>query len=110
MPKLKNLGKPILRASHYPIGMNPHRLPLTFAVAKPHTLDAMEAVLAIARRGGCQLASLQLRDGPDTSHVALELHAPEPELLDLFLARLHNLHDIDQITTPATASMPGRWR
>ena len=78
--------------------MNPHSLPLTFAIAKTHTLDAMEAVLAIARRGGCHLASLQLRDGPGATQVALELHASAPELLALFLTRLHNLHDIDDLS------------
>ena len=77
--------------------MNPHNLPLSFAVGKPQTLDALEAVLAIARRGNCQLASLQLRDGDHANHVALELTAPDPDLLDLFLTRLHNLFDISEI-------------
>lgn len=98
----KNLRKPILRRTHYPIAMNQHRLPITFAVGKPHTLEVMEAVLAIARRGGCQLASLVLRDGEHANHVALELLAPEPELLDLFVTRLNNLFDIAKIEVSST--------
>jgi acetolactate synthase regulatory subunit len=86
--------------------MNPHSLPLTFAVGKPQTLDALEAVLAIARRGGCQLASMQLRDGDGANHVALELLAPDPDLLDLFLTRLHNLFDITDIVVSATRAAP----
>jgi acetolactate synthase regulatory subunit len=86
--------------------MNPHSLPLTFAVGKPQTLDALEAVLAIARRGNCQLASLQLRDGGGANRVALELLAPDPDLLDLFLTRLHNLFDITDIAVAATSAAP----
>ncbi len=64
---------------------------LTFFVAKGHTLDALEAALAIARRGGLQLAGLQLHSRAQDDAVDLCLQAGEPDLLDLFLARLHNV-------------------
>jgi hypothetical protein len=68
--------------------MNQH---LTFFVDKGQTLDALEAALAIARRGGLQLAGLQLRSREQDDAVDLCLQAGEPGLLDLFLARLHNV-------------------
>ena len=64
---------------------------LTFFVDKGQTLDALEAALAIARRGGLQLSSLQLRSGAADDAVYLCLQAGEPGLLELFLARLHNV-------------------
>ncbi|MES2153447.1 MAG: hypothetical protein V4508_27020 [Pseudomonadota bacterium] len=78
--------------------MNLHCLPLTFTVAKPQTLDTMEAVFATARRGGCQLKALQLRSRTHDDVVSLELQAPDPDLLALFLARLRNLVDVEEIT------------
>ena len=73
--------------------MNDYRLPLTFSLDPDRVLDTLEAVLAIARRGNLRLARLQL----DSGAVALELDAHDPDLLDLFGARLHNVigvHDI----------------
>jgi len=77
--------------------MNSAHLALTFCVDKPGTLDALEAVLAIARRGGLQLAALQLRSLPAQDSVFLDLQAPDPDLLDLFMARLHNVIGIDSV-------------
>lgn len=77
--------------------MNPAHLALTFCVDKNGTLDALEAVLAIARRGGLQLAALQLRSLPTQDSVFLDLQAAEPDLLDLFMARLHNVIGIDSV-------------
>lgn len=76
---------------------------LTFFVDKGQTLDALEAALAIARRGGLQLASLQLRSRDADDAVDLCLQAGEPGLIDLFLARLHNVIGIADIVvnTPA---------
>jgi hypothetical protein len=77
--------------------MNPTHLALTFSVDKPGTLDALEAVLAIARRGGLQLAALQLRSLPAHDSVFLDLRAGDPDLLDLFMARLQNVIGIDSV-------------
>ncbi|NHZ81512.1 hypothetical protein F2P44_19845 [Massilia sp. CCM 8695] len=77
--------------------MNDSHLPLSFSVSKTATLDTLEAVLAIARRGGLQLAALALdsRAGDDT--VFLNLRAPDADLLDLFMARLNNVIGITDI-------------
>ncbi len=64
---------------------------LTFTVDKAQTLDALEAALAIARRGGLQLTGLQLRSCEQGNAVDLCLHAGEAGLLELFVARLHNV-------------------
>jgi hypothetical protein len=68
-------------------------LPLHFSIESPHTLDVLEAVLAIARRGGLQLGQLELRG----QHVYLDLQAGEQDLLDLFLTRLHNVIGVGAI-------------
>ncbi|MES2019321.1 MAG: hypothetical protein V4484_22750 [Pseudomonadota bacterium] len=73
--------------------MTSARLPLHFSLDPDSQLDTLEMVLAIARRIGLRLAHLQLRD----ERVFVELHAGEPDALDLFCARLHNVigvHDI----------------
>lgn len=70
---------------------------LTFIVDKGQTLDALEAALAIARRGGLQLAGLQLHSRERDDAVDLCLHAGEADLLELFLARLHNVIGIAAI-------------
>jgi hypothetical protein len=70
--------------------MNESLLPVNFSVDKDRTLDTMEAVLAIARRGGLRLGAMQLRSLDQDDRVYLELHAPDPDMLDLFMARLHN--------------------
>jgi hypothetical protein len=77
--------------------MNDTHLPVSFSVDKDRTLDTVEAVLAIARRGGLRLGAMQLRSRESDDRVYLELHAPEPDLLDLFMARLHNQVGVDAI-------------
>jgi acetolactate synthase regulatory subunit len=77
--------------------MNHAHRPVSFSVDKDHTLDTMEAVLAIARRGGLRLGALQLRSQERSDRIYLELLAPEPDLLDLFMARLHNQIGVDAI-------------
>jgi hypothetical protein len=73
--------------------MNDYRLPLTFSLDPDSLLDTLEAVLAIARRGNLRLARLQMEGGA----VALELDAHDPDLLDLFGARLHNVIGVHEI-------------
>lgn len=66
---------------------------LTFTLESASQLDTLEAVLAIARRGGLRLAALNLQ----RQEVALELEADDGDLIELFNARLHNVigvHDI----------------
>ncbi|HEX8613218.1 MAG TPA: hypothetical protein VF800_18160 [Telluria sp.] len=77
--------------------MNDSHLPLRFSVPKTATLDTLEAVLAIARRGGLHLAALELDSGATTDVIYLTLRAIDPDLLDLFMARLHNVIDIIDI-------------
>ncbi|MEJ7804501.1 MAG: hypothetical protein WKG03_01070 [Telluria sp.] len=72
-------------------------LTLTFSVEPDSTLDTLEAVLAIARRGGLRLSGLV--HAGRTSRCCMHLLAPEPDLLDLFEARLRNVigvHDIER--------------
>lgn len=78
-----------------------NQLALTFTIDRQATLDTMEAVLAIARRGGLQLAALQLRTRAHDDSAYLELLAPDPDLLDLFLARLGNLIGVSDIDPAA---------
>jgi hypothetical protein len=73
--------------------MNTALLPLTFTLDRDATLDTLEAVLAIARRGGLQLTSLECRQ----QQVALELAAPDSDLLTLFQNRLHNVIGVNDI-------------
>ncbi len=70
---------------------------LTFLVDKTQTLDALEAALAIARRGGLRLAGVQLSKHGDDDAVYLCVQAGEPDSLDLFLARRHNVVGIAAI-------------
>jgi len=73
--------------------MNYSPLALTFSLDHDSALDTLEAVLAIARRGGLHLEKLNLNN----HRVAAELRADDADLLTLFSARLHNLigvHDI----------------
>jgi acetolactate synthase regulatory subunit len=77
--------------------MNDSLLPLSFSVEKDHTLGTMEAVLAIARRGGLRLGAMQLRSREADDRIYLELLAPEPDLLNLFMARLQNQVGVDSI-------------
>jgi acetolactate synthase regulatory subunit len=80
--------------------MNANHLPLSFKIEKDSTLDVMEAVLAIARRGGLQLGALQMRSHPQADAVFLELLAPEADLLALFLTRLRNVIGVHDIAAP----------
>lgn len=74
-------------------------LPLTFSVDKDSCLDTLEAVLAIARRGGLRLARLQLIPRAAHDAVHMELLAPDPDLLTLFEARVRNLVDVYDLET-----------
>ncbi len=74
--------------------MNSAHLHLTFSLDHESTFDTLEAVLAIARRGRLRLAGLHLQE----VRVALDLHASERDLLDLFEARLRNVIGVHDIT------------
>lgn len=82
--------------------MNANTLPLTFYLDRESTLDTLEAVLAIARRGGLRLANLKLRETDAQSRVCLEVYAEEPGLLDLFGARLHNVIGVHELELSRT--------
>ncbi|MES2295649.1 MAG: hypothetical protein V4582_01345 [Pseudomonadota bacterium] len=84
---------------HKPIP--PHQRQISFHVDKRQTLDALEMALAIARRGGLGLHSLQLRSREDADAIFLDLHAPDPDLLELFIARLRNVVGIDGLSCSA---------
>ncbi len=86
--------------------MNEHHLPLSFSLVAAETLDTLEAVLAIARRGGLRLVYLHVVDTERATDVALTLCAADADPLALFLARLNNLvgvHDIVDHTALASA-------
>ena len=74
-------------------------LPLTFYVDKATALDTLEAVLAIARRGGLSLAALQVTSADAGKLISIELLAKDGDLLDLVSARLRNLVDVFDIAT-----------
>jgi len=85
--------------------MDYSHLPLTFSLDHDSALDTLEAVLAIARRGGLRLAKLNLIE----HKVAVELRADDADLLTLFSARLHNVigvHDISLSTSFTFAPDP----
>jgi acetolactate synthase regulatory subunit len=63
---------------------------LTFCTDKDTTIDSLEAVLAIARRGGLQLSRLQLQARDAHDQVSIELVADDGDLLELFVHRLRN--------------------
>ncbi|MFB9242525.1 hypothetical protein IV454_15555 [Massilia antarctica] len=77
--------------------MNDSHLPLRFSVPRTTTLDTLEAVLAIARRGGLQLAALELDSRGADDTIFLKLRAADTDLLDLFMARLYNVIGITDI-------------
>lgn len=79
--------------------MNSSHLPVRFSMDKDRTLDTMEAVLAIARRGGLTLGKLHMRSREADDLAYLELQAPDPALLDLFLLRLQNVVGVEAIAT-----------
>lgn len=90
---MDNLWKPIFRRPDYPFHMNEPSLPLTFSLDDDAPLDALEAVLAVARRGNVRLSRLHIQQRA----VAIELQADDPDWLSLFHARLHNLIGIYDI-------------
>ena len=73
------------------------QLAVRCALDKAHTFDLLEAILAIARRGGLQLGTLQLRARADADAAYFELRAADAELLELFMARLSNVIGVTQI-------------
>lgn len=92
--------------------MNPASLSLSFAVDQDQACGTLEAVLAIARRGGVTLARMDYADIGKHARASVRLTSEEPDRLDLFLTRLHNVIGISQVicenTVPAslTHSMP----
>ena len=72
-------------------------LPLTFCLDKNTAIDTLEAVLAIARRGGLRLSRLHLTTRETDDLVSMELLAGEHDPLDLFEHRLRNLVDVFNI-------------
>ena len=74
-------------------------LPLTFSVDKDTTLDILEAVLAIARRGGLRLSRLHLQAAAPADLVSMDLLADDPDLLALFAARLNNVIGVTDVDT-----------
>lgn len=72
-------------------------LPLTFCLDKDAAIDTLEAVLAIARRGGLRLSRLHLTARDTDDLVSIELLASEHDLLDLFEHRLRNLINVSNI-------------
>jgi hypothetical protein len=74
--------------------MNEHCLSLTFSLDDQAPLHALEAVLAVARRGNVRLARLDV----DHCAVAIALQADDPDLLALCHARLHNLIGVFDIS------------
>ena len=77
--------------------MDTAHLPLSFSLSSNDTLDTLEAVLAIARRGNVRLGALNVTAHAHGDEVFLELQAGEADLLALFLARLRNLYCVDNI-------------
>lgn len=71
--------------------------PLTFCLDKEAAIDTLEAVLAIARRGGLRLSRLHLTARETDDLVCIELLASEHDLLDLFEHRLRNLVNVFNI-------------
>lgn len=71
--------------------MNRAHLPLNFSIDSASTFDTLEAVLAIARRGNLRLMRLHVQASASDNLVSMELQADDPDLLDLFDARLRNV-------------------
>ncbi len=83
-------------------------LPLTFSVASADTLDTLEAVLAIARRGGVRLNAMKVHACSHArDEVDLVLSALDADLLALFLARVRNLFCVEELrVTVGTCAHP----
>ncbi len=76
--------------------MNTHHLTLTFFTEADEALATLESVLATARRGNVAITRFQMEPARHDQELWLDASASEPELLDLFVARLSNiigLHD-----------------
>lgn len=79
-------------------------LPLSFSVEHGTTFDTLEAILAIARRGGLRLARLHVQASTAADCVSIDLLADDPDLLALFEARLHNVIGVEDIVRTPCAS------
>ncbi|PWF54777.1 hypothetical protein [Massilia glaciei] len=79
---------------------HPSQLDVRFSVPAEHAFNALETVLAIARRGALSLFSLELGPaGTKGDHVVrLALRADEADPLALFMLRLQNVIDIDNVS------------
>lgn len=86
--------------------MNPASLSLTFAIDPDEPAGTLEAVLAIARRGGVTLACASFTASGRDARARLRLSSSEPDRLDLFLARLHHVVGVSQVLCdyPVSAS------
>ena len=71
--------------------MNSDHLSLSFQMEKDDTLATLETVFATARRGNVRVTELQLSSPEPDDRVFMALSAENQDLLDLFLARLHNI-------------------
>ncbi len=88
--------------------MNSDHLSLLFHIEKADTLATLETVFATARRGNVRVTELRLSSPAPDDHVFMALSAENQDLLELFLARLHNIigiHDCRVATRPALALM-----
>jgi acetolactate synthase regulatory subunit len=85
--------------------MNYAHLTLSFSVSAEHAFNTLEAVLAIARRGGLAMGQLELGrvTQAGTHGVLLEVCADEPDRLDLFMLRLQGVFDITDLSALAPA-------
>lgn len=79
---------------------------LTFLLEPAGTLDTLESVFAIARRGGLRLRRLRLDPKGADDFVYLRLSADDPDLLDLFRARLANLIGVHEIRVLPVGPIP----
>ena len=82
--------------------MNDAKLSLNFQFPTADTFDTLEAVLAIARRGGLHLRAMRV-SAPSVHRMSafLQLEAHEGDLLDLFIARLQNLFCVEDVQVHA---------
>ncbi len=86
--------------------MHSHHLSLSFRLETEDTLATLETVFATARRGNVGLTRLQLRH-PDGEHeIVMDLTAREPEWLDLFLTRLHNIIGVHDCRVAIATAWP----
>ena len=87
--------------------MNSPHLLLRFDIDPGDAFGTLEAVLAMARRGGLALERLATHAQSRQHHVQLGLGAADADLLHLFLARLGNQIGVSAIDIEAiSASTP----